>query len=34
MDPVDYIPILNKAIEKKLVMYCANPDFETIEKKK
>ena len=33
MDPVDYIPILNKAIEKKLVMYCANPDFETIEKK-
>ena len=30
MDPIDYIPILNKAIEKKLVMYCANPDFETI----
>lgn len=31
MEPVDYIPILNKGIEKKLLMYCANPDFETIE---
>jgi len=25
--------MLNKAIESKLIMYCANPDFETIEKK-
>tara|TARA_B100000963_G_C22522610_1_gene623749 strand:- start:220 stop:1053 length:834 start_codon:yes stop_codon:yes gene_type:complete len=33
MEPIEYIPMLNKAIEKKLVMYCANPDFETIEKK-
>ena len=33
MKPIDYIPMLNKAIEKKLVMYCANPDFETIERK-
>ena len=31
MQPVDYIPILKKALEKKLIMYCANPDFETIE---
>ncbi len=33
MQPVDYIPLLNKAIHKNLTMYCANPDFETIEKK-
>ena len=33
MQPIDYIPILDKAIENKLIMYCANPDFETIEKK-
>ena len=32
MKPVDYIPVLENAIEKKLKMYCANPDFETIEK--
>ncbi len=32
MEPIDYIPILDKAIEKNLIMYCANPDFETIEK--
>ncbi len=31
MQPVDYVPILDKAINKKLSMYCANPDFETIE---
>ena len=31
MQPIDYIPILDKAIDKKLTMYCANPDFETIE---
>ena len=33
MKPIDYVPILDKAIESKLIMYCANPDFETIEKK-
>ncbi len=32
MLPIDYIPILDKAIDKNLTMYCANPDFETIEK--
>ncbi len=32
MQPIDYIPMLNKALEKNLIMYCANPDFETIEK--
>ncbi len=32
MQPIDYSPILEKAINKKLTMYCANPDFETIEK--
>ena len=30
MKPVDYIPILDVGIEKNLTMYCANPDFETI----
>ena len=32
MQPIDYIPILDKAVSKNLIMYCANPDFETIEK--
>ena len=32
MEPIDYIPMLDKAYEMKLKMYCANPDFETIEK--
>ena len=32
MRPIDYSPILEKAINKKPTMYCANPDFETIEK--
>ena len=32
MQPIEYVPILNKALEKNLKMYCANPDFETIEK--
>ena len=31
MQPIDYIPILDKAVSKNLIMYCANPDFETIE---
>ena len=34
MKPIDYIPILDKAIDNNLTMYCANPDFETIEKNK
>ena len=33
MQPIDYVPMLDKAIDKKLIMYCANPDFETIESK-
>ena len=31
MMPIDYIPILENAINRNLIMYCANPDFETIE---
>ncbi len=31
MLPIDYIPILDKAKNKDLIMYCANPDFETVE---
>ena len=31
MQPIDYISMLDKAYEMKLKMYCANPDFETIE---
>ena len=34
MQPIDYIPILDKAIDKKLIMYCANPDYETVHKDK
>ena len=30
--PMDYIPILRDAIDLKLNMFCANPDFVTIEK--
>ncbi len=33
MLPIDYIPILDKAVDKKIIMYCANPDFETINLK-
>ena len=32
-EPIDYIPILKDALDKNLVMFCANPDFITIEKK-
>ena len=32
--PIDYIPLLKSALEKKLTMYCANPDFETVENSK
>ena len=31
-EPIDYIPILKDAVDMNLVMYCANPDFVTIEK--
>ena len=30
---VDYIPLLNVAKEKDLLFVCANPDFESLEKK-
>jgi len=30
--PLDYVPILNIAYEKNMLMFCANPDFETIDK--
>ena len=29
--PIDYIPILNEALDKNLIMFCANPDYVTIE---
>ena len=29
--PIDYLPILHKAKDKNLIMYCANPDYETID---
>ena len=32
MQPIDYVPLLDRAIDKKLIMYCANPDFETMGK--
>ena len=31
-EPIDYIPILKDAVDINLVMFCANPDFVTIEK--
>jgi len=31
-EPIDYIPILKDAIDMNLLMFCANPDFVTIEK--
>ncbi len=31
LQPIDYIPLLEIAYKKKITMYCANPDFETIE---
>ena len=30
-NPIDYIPILNYALDRSLTMLCANPDFVTIE---
>ncbi len=31
LQPIDYIPILEVAYKKEITMYCANPDFETVE---
>ena len=31
-EPVDYIPILKDALDLNLIMFCANPDFVTVEK--
>ena len=31
-EPIDYIPTLKDALDMNLVMFCANPDFVTIEK--
>ena len=31
-EPIDYIPILKDALVMNLIMFCANPDFVTIEK--
>ncbi len=31
LEPVDYIPTLEFALNKDLTMYCANPDYETVE---
>ncbi len=33
LQPIDYIPLLEVAYKKKITMYCANPDFETVESK-
>ncbi|SVB40821.1 uncharacterized protein METZ01_LOCUS193675, partial [marine metagenome] len=30
--PMDYLPILSEAYKNKMLMFCANPDFETVEK--
>ncbi len=30
--PLDYVPLLEKAYENNVLMFCANPDFETVEK--
>ena len=31
LQPIDYIPLLEIAYKKEITMYCANPDFETVE---
>ena len=28
---IDYIPLLTKALDKKLIFICANPDYESVE---
>ena len=30
--PIDYIPMLTEALRLNLIMFCANPDFVTVEK--
>ena len=30
-EPLDYVPILKKALDLNLIMFCANPDFVTVE---
>ena len=32
-EPIDYLPMLDKAYKNKIMMFCANPDFETITQK-
>ncbi len=31
LQPIDYIPLLEVAYKNEVTMYCANPDFETVE---
>ncbi len=31
LQPIDYIPLLEVAYKKEITMYCANPDYETVE---
>ena len=31
LQPIDYIPLLEIAFKKEITMYCANPDFETVD---
>ncbi len=31
LNTIDYVPLLTKALEKKLPFVCANPDYESIE---
>ena len=31
LQPIDYVPLLEVAYKKEITMYCANPDFETVE---
>jgi len=31
-EPLDYVPILKEALDLNLIMFCANPDYVTIEK--
>ena len=32
LNTIDYIPLLTKALDKKLPFVCANPDYESVEK--
>ncbi len=31
LQPIEYIPLLEVAYKKEITMYCANPDFETVD---